>query len=116
MHHHIIFFLCTPSKADIKNSLSDSDPFLPNSFLGSIATAVGSRATDAYKFLKNVSDNLFIQTATNEFLDQKASQVGVNRNPASTASGYVVFTGTVSSNIPLDTALQSSDGNAYSTI
>ena len=57
----------------------------------------------------------FPDTATDEFLDRWAAIYGQSRLAATQAEGNIVFTGVVSSIIPISTNLQSSEGSVYTT-
>lgn len=102
-------------RADVKESIPESNPYLVNSFLDALIVGTGGRVFDFYRNLSELERQLFIDTATGEFLDRIASFRGITRNPAAAADGNVVFQGTVASIIPISTTLQSSDGETYLT-
>lgn len=103
------------SRADVQEVLPESNPFLPNSFLDAIIVAQGGRVFDFFRQLLELIKQLFIDTATGEFLDRLASFRKIFRNAATPASGNVVFTGSAGSVIPVLTSLQSSGGETYVT-
>ena len=102
-------------RADVKESIPESNPYLVNSFIDAVIVGSGGRVFDFYRNLSELERQLFIDTATGEFLDRIASFRFITRNPAAAADGNVVFQGTVASIIPISTTLQSSDGENYLT-
>ena len=103
------------SKVDVQREVVGSDPFLKNSWLGAIVTANANRVFDFYSQLQLGINESFPDTATDEFLDRWAAIYGQSRLAATQAEGNVVFTGVVSSIIPISTNLQSSEGSIYTT-
>ena len=101
------------AKTDVQRSLPESNPFLKNSFLGALITGYSLRVFDFYTQLEEVTKELFVQTATGEFLAMFGAWFGITRNPATQSSGNVVATGVDTSVIPLGTTYQSSDGLQY---
>lgn len=102
-------------RADVKESIPEANPYLVNSFIDALIVGTGGRVFDFYRNLSELERQLFIDTATGEFLDRLASFRGVTRNEAEEADGNVVFQGTVASIIPISTTLQSTDGEDYLT-
>lgn len=84
------------------------DPNLKNSFLGSIADANAAGFDELNDLILEVIKQIFPQTATEEYLEYWANWVGIIRNPATKANGYVVFQGTVGTPIPSLTSIQNS--------
>lgn len=107
--------LIDQSRADVQEVLPESNPFLPNSFLDAIITAQAGRTFDFYRNLDELQKQLFIDTATREFLDRLASSRDIFRNPATGSIGNVIFTGTAGNVVPINTSLQSSDSEPYKT-
>jgi len=101
------------AKTDVQRELSESNPFLKNSFLGAIITGYSLRVFDFYTQLQELIKQLFVQTATGEFLVMFGEWFGITRISATSATGTVVATGTASSIIPSATLFQSSDGLQY---
>ena len=89
------------TRTDIQNELPESNPFLPNSFLGSIAKSFAGRNYDFYLQLEILIRELFVDTATGDFLERWGSYRDVTRNPATKSSGLITVTGTLGSNKPL---------------
>jgi len=102
-------------RADVKESLPESNPYLINSFIDALIVGVSGRTFDFYRNLLELERQLFIDTATGEFLERLASFRGVVRNPAAEADGNIVFQGTAGSIIPISTTLQSTDSQSYTT-
>lgn len=107
--------LIDQSRADVQEILPESNPFLANSFLDAMITAQAGRTFDFYRNLEELTKQLFIDTATGEFLDRLASFRNIFRNPATGSIGNIVFEGTQGTTIPISTTLQSSDSKGYTT-
>ena len=99
----------------MQRALPESNPFLKNSFLGATITGYSLRVFDFYTQLEEVTKQLFVQTATGEFLAMFGSWFGITRNPATQSAGRIVATGIATTNIPGGTTYQSSDGLQYTT-
>lgn len=101
----------------IKNKLENSNPFLRNSFLNILGVALAGIVQDFLEIVKTVIlPNIFPQTAKDEYLEMWGEVKKVTRNAATKASGFIAATGTLSSVIPKDTELQSSNGFTYKTL
>lgn len=100
---------------DIQNELPESEPFLRNSYLRSLAIGYSGAAYDIYKTIQALQQQMFPDTATGEFADRWAAFKGIFRNPATQSIGNITVTGIVSTIIPLSTELQSSDGVIFTT-
>jgi uncharacterized phage protein gp47/JayE len=103
-------------KTDVQNELPESNPFLRNSFLGSLITGFAGRIYDFYLQLKNLLIELFPDTATGSYLDRRGSDVGIVRESATQARGFCTVNGTPAISIPISTELQSLDGQMYRTL
>lgn len=103
------------AKADVKSQLTTSNPWLKNSFLGALITGYSGRVYEFYLQMKNALLEMFPDTASGDYLERWGSYVSINRNSSTTASGSVVFTGTVGTLIPSSTSITSSDGVIYTT-
>lgn len=104
------------AKVDVKRELPDSNPFLKNSFIGSIITAFANRIFDFYFALRKAFDESFADTAILN-LERLAAIWNVTRNPATVSSGNFVITGTagglISKTPSTLTTWVSSDGKIY---
>ena len=104
------------SKADVQRELGQARPFLKNSWLGAIVTSCSNRIYDFYLQLKIALRENFPDSATTDFLVRWAAIWGKQRLAASKASGNIVATGNVGSNIPNGTVFTSPGiGNYTST-
>ena len=102
-------------KTDINSNLPGSDPLLRNSNLGILADAMAALAHGHYGYLDFIALNGVPFTATGEYLEAWASLKGVNRIPATKATGSVEFTGTAGAIIPAGTLIVRGDGVEYTT-
>lgn len=100
---------------DIQNALPTSNPRLKNSLLFALADGISGRTFDFYLQLNVLIEQLFMDTANNDFLERWGSYKSTTRNPATQSVGNITATGTVSSSIPLGTTLQDSEGNQFTT-
>jgi len=102
-------------KTDIKNELPDSDPFLRNSYIASVATGVGGAVYDEYLVIKVLNTEMFPDTATGEFADRWGSYRDFVVNHSSISNGFITATGVPATVIPVGSLLQSRDGIQYKT-
>lgn len=103
-------------KTDVQGQLSESNPFLKNSFLGAIIVGAAGRIFDFFLQLNVLTKQMFPDTATGVFLERWGSYKGVTRDPATQATGNVTATGTPGSVINNGEPLSSSDGLGYTTV
>tara|TARA_R110000851_G_scaffold150518_2_gene291323 strand:+ start:2080 stop:3384 length:1305 start_codon:yes stop_codon:yes gene_type:complete len=103
------------TRSDVRAELPDSDPTVFGSFLRAMTDSLASRSYDLVLLVQQALDQFFPQTATDTFLVRWAGYEGLTRNPATTASGFVVFTGTAGTAIPANTLVNSASSNVYST-
>lgn len=102
-------------KVDVAREAPDSNPYLANSWLGSILTAIGRRLFDFYRDLSRTVEQLFPDTAfLSDFIIRWGSIFGKTQQAASPSNGNIVATGVAASSIPLST-LFASNGNEYSS-
>lgn len=100
-------------RTDVQNQLPESDPFLRESFIYALIIAEAGRLFDLYTQLKKLQNELFPDTATDEFADRWANFKGISRNPATRSEGNITVTGTATTVIPISTSFSSSAGNQY---
>lgn len=98
-------------RADIKQVLPESDPYLVTSILNALATGQTNRIKEVYDQLRLISRDTFLTTAVGDALTVRANIEGVFLNAATQASGNVIFTGQVGVNIPSSTNLISGGFN-----
>ena len=104
-------------RTDVKSALPDSNPFqIRNSFLNALVVGTAGRAFDLYNQIQAVQSEMFMDTATGEFLERWGSYKKITRNAASQSEGNITVTGTSTTNIPAGTALQSTEGIQYLTL
>lgn len=102
-------------KTDVQRELTGSNPFLKNSWLGAIITAIANRIYDFYIQLNEAIKQSIPDTATGLQLESWAAVWGINRLAATAATGNIVATGTAASVIPVSTSYAASDGLLYTT-
>jgi len=98
---------------DIINELNELDPYLRTSFIRAINAADSKAFYELYQTVQQMIDLYY--NPTGEYLDKFAAEYGLTRNPATLATGNIVFTGTATSTIPISTQVTSDDGNIYQT-
>lgn len=101
------------AKADVQRELPGTNPFLKNSMLGATITGYSFRVYDFYLQLSELEKQLFIQTATGEFLEMLGAWWGIVKIAATQSDGSIVVTGTAATIIPNGTTFSSSDGIQY---
>lgn len=103
------------ARVDVQNSLPESNPFFKNSFLGALVVSYAGRVFDFYLQLNVLIRELFVDTATNSFLERWGSYKDITRNAATKSTGPATATGTATSVIPISTQLQDANGNQFIT-
>lgn len=102
--------------ADVKAQLPNSNPFLRNSFLGSLIWGFALRIFDVYQKVALEIREAFLVTAQFEqSIINAGDEYGMQRNAATPALGYVTFSGVSTTAIPVDTTLQSLTAIQYKT-
>lgn len=101
-------------EADIKRELSGF-AFLKNTVINALTFAWSGAIYDVYRAINNFINNLFLQTASNEFLDKFGYAWNLTRNPATQAEGKISIGGLSGATIPIGTEFQSSNGDTYET-
>lgn len=101
-----------------KNHLAQDASIADNSKFGVILLEVAGLFHDAYGHIQYRSKQIHADTAEKEFLDRKASEIGIVRKLATAATGTVDFTGTDGTSISLGTRLQAAaaPGVIYKTL
>lgn len=103
------------SSTDVQNALPASNPFFKNSFLGAIISSFSGRIFDFYLQLNILIRELFVDTATNSFLERWGVYRNVTRNAATKSTGNITATGAPSTSIPISTQLQDAAGLQFIT-
>ena len=102
-------------KNDVRAQLPKSDPFLRNSFLGALIFGISGRIFDFFLQIKALLQEMFMDTATGDFLARWGSYVNISRNAATVAIGPITIAGTIGSVIPTGTPFQSSAQVQYTS-
>ena len=103
------------SKADVQRELSQSNPFLKNSWLGAIVTSAANRIFDFYIQLRVAIRENFPDTATEDRLVRWAAIWGLELIGASKSNGNVVATGDIGSVIVSGTIMTVSGVGDFSS-
>lgn len=104
------------AKTDVQRSLTGSNPFLKNSWLGSLVTAFSNRIFDFYLQLEILLRQMFWDKSTGEFLEIQASWFKIQRLAAVQSTGSAAATGTAGSSIPIGTEFKTKDGLKFTSI
>lgn len=78
-----------------------------------IAIVWGGALHMAYGSIDWMANQLFVETASEDFLVPRGENIGITRNPATAASGNIDATGTPSTLIPDGTVWVRDDGTTY---
>lgn len=81
--------------ANISNDYDKSE----GSFFSDAIAPVAIELEKSYAEQGAILGNAFVDTATGEYLDRKCAELGINRKPATKASGQVEITGAVGASI-----------------
>lgn len=100
---------------DFLSLIPETDPFLRNSYINAILTAIGGANYDLYKTVQVLQAQMFPDTATGEFATIWGTYKNIIRNPATQSSGYINITGTVGATIPIATTMQADNGIQFIT-
>jgi len=99
-------------KADVQREAPDSNPYLLVHWLRSLIAGVARRIFDFYQDLTRTETRLFPDTADNETSPRWGNIFVGPLNPATSATGGAVATGTAASTIGIGVSL-TSGGNEY---
>ena len=102
-------------RSEVKTYLPASTPSLSGSFVRAIVLGLAGRANDIVGFGRQITDQLFPETATGIFLDRWASYEGLTRNPATESSGLVTIIGNAGTSIAQGSQLTSTNSIVYTT-
>ena len=104
----------------IESRLFGKTALLRRAVLRILARVFAGAIHTCYGFIESVVKQLFVTTATDEWLDRHGLMWGINRKPGSFASGQALFRtaqgGAPSAILPADTRIQSEDGIEYATV
>ena len=102
-------------KADMETRLTGDVKIARFSVLGVVAKVFAGTIHLCYGVLVWLADQLFPDTAEQDYLDRQAQLKGLARKAASFADGKILMTGVNSTNIPAGTIWQDSNGTQYIT-
>lgn len=85
-------------------------------FIYDALSPISDELAQMYDSLNSVLNNAFGLTASDVYLDLKASEIGVFRKTGAKAKGTAVFTGTNGTVIPSGTIIETKDGLQFQTI
>lgn len=100
---------------DLKTQSPEANPFKTNSLLKSLLQAFAGRFYSIYQIFFTIQKQNFSATATGIYLERIGARVGINKLPATQSSGFVSFTGILTTAIPASTECNDSAGNIYIT-
>lgn len=103
-------------RADIANSLPDVDPNIPGSFVNALAVANAGRHYDNVMLIAQLIEEVFPQTAHDEFLERWAQYEGLSRISAQPSNGYITVTGTAATLVPALTEWRTSNNVLYASL
>lgn len=95
--------------ADIQSGLGATEPLLPRSAWGILATAVAGAVALVYRFAAWAQKQIFTQTADIDALVLRAAEYGLTRTPAQGWAGTATITGVDGTFVPAGTLWQSGD-------
>jgi uncharacterized phage protein gp47/JayE len=107
--------LITRIQTDVESRLPGSDARLRRNLLYVLARVQAGAVHGLYGHLDWLARQILPDTADAEYLARWADIWGITRLAAVAATGDVTITGTTGAVIPAGTALQASDGTAYTT-
>ncbi len=103
-------------EADIAAQLPNANPRVRGSIFRAMILSFALRVNAVGVLLRQAVDEAFPQTATGEQLERFAAVSGLTRNPASKASGQIVFQGSPGSIVPLQSLVNGPGGEEYRTL
>ena len=86
------------------------------SFISNMVSPVGVEFAKYYMELDNILSIMFLEDATNEFLDKKVYDFGIERKQGSFARGYIKITGENGTFIPQHSEVLSQSGLIFFTL
>lgn len=104
------------NRADVRAALPDVDPTIQGTFIRAFVDSNSAREFETYQLIEQLQNQLFPQTATDEFLERWADYDGLSRLPATAADGNITATGTVATNVPSGTEFRSAGDIVLTTL
>ena len=103
-------------RSDSQSIVPSLNPGLRESFIQALLISFSGSSFEQYKILQVLIDNIFIDTATGEFLERWGSYKSITRNPATQSQGFFTINGNAGTFVPKNTLFSSSDGQEYQTL
>jgi len=108
--------LIETARAEFRRQLPDIDPTVYGSWARGFIDGCGAMAHALGFVVRDLEQELFPQTATDEFLDRWGGYENLPRNPATGASGFISLNGTVATLINAGEQFTGSNDVVYSII
>lgn len=102
-------------KRILDNMANDIDK-REGSFVSNMVSPVGAEFAKYYMELDNILSIMFLEDATNEFLDKKVYDFGIERKQGTFAKGYIKITGENGTFIPQYSEVLSQSGLVFFTV
>lgn len=103
-------------RAELRRRNPQIDPTVFGSFSRPFIDAAALLAYSVQLLVRDLTRELFPQTASGTFLERWAGYEGLTRLPATGSSGFALATGTLATLIPAGSVLTSATGFEYETI
>ncbi len=103
--------LQTQIAADMAARIPGADTSLRRSTIRILAYVWAASLWLVYRFIVNLSAQLFVSSATGSYLDLRVGEDGIVREGATFAAGNVIITGSADIPIPINTLFQTTDGS-----
>ena len=100
-------------RADLTSTLPELTDFSRNSFILALLIGFSGRFFDFAIQQELLINELFIDTATGDFLERWGSYKNISRNPATQATGRITATGVVASTVTAGDTINSAAGLQY---
>lgn len=108
--------LIETARAEFRRQLPDVDPTVFGSWSRGFIDGCGAMAHALGFVVRDLEQELFPQTATDEFLDRWGSYEDLPRNPATGATGFISLNGTVATVISAGEQFTGSNDIVYSVL
>lgn len=108
--------LIETARAEFRRQLPDIDPTVYGSWARGFIDGCGAMAHALGFVVRDLEQELFPQSATDEFLDRWGGYENLPRNPATGASGFISLNGTVATVINAGEQFTGSNDVVYSVI
>ena len=97
----------------VETELPDTNPRQQSTFLNANGKGIALAVDGLHIEIENTKDQIFVRTATGDFLDLHGGEYFLTRVQATQSNGMVTATGTIGSVVPAGAILQSSTGATY---